>query len=240
MKVTPSSLFISGKDEPAADGEEAGEEGDGDVLTMEWHCKSGLPDNIKLVKKEFEKQHKHRPIKILISGPPAAGKSFFGQQLAEHFNVPHIHMLKLIADLQSWDQEKEDKWRKRENERQYKINLIRQERAAEKERKRMEAEALKNADDDGEEEKADPGEGAEGAEGAEKPPGEEGGEEAKEEGAEEVKEEVEEPIKIDMDGDSDDDFCLIEIKEKVKAWMENHTGRLPETLINEMVRWRLW
>lgn len=70
---------------------------------MEWHCKSGLPENIQLVKKEFEKQHKHRPIKILIAGPPASGKSFFGQQMAEHFNVPHIHMLKLIADLESWD-----------------------------------------------------------------------------------------------------------------------------------------
>ena len=77
MKVTPSSLFISGKDEPA-EGEEPPEE-DADILTMEWHCKAGLPANIQLVKKEFEKQHKHRPIKILIEGPPASGKSFFGQ-----------------------------------------------------------------------------------------------------------------------------------------------------------------
>ena len=72
--------------------------------------------------------------------------------MAEHFNVPHIHMLKLISDLESWDQEKEDKWRKRENEREYKIDLIRQERAAEKERKRLEAEALKNADEEEKEE----------------------------------------------------------------------------------------
>jgi adenylate kinase len=116
LKVTPSSLFISGKDEPAPGDDEPAEE-EGDILAMEWHCKSGLPENIQLVKKEFEKQHKHRPIKILIAGPPASGKSFFGQQMAEHFNVPHIHMLKLIADLESWDQEKEDKYQKRETER---------------------------------------------------------------------------------------------------------------------------
>ena len=219
MKVTPSSLFISGKAEGAAEGEEPAEDGDGDgdVLNMEWHCKSGLPENIQLVKKEFEKQHKHRPIKILIAGPPASGKSFFGQQMAEHFNVPHIHMEKLIADLGSWDQEKEDKWRKRENERQYKVDLIRQERAAEKERKRLEAEALKNADEE-EKEEGEGGDGGEGGESPEKPPGEEEGGETKEEGAEEVKEEVEEPIHVEMDGDSDDDFSVIEIKEKVKAW----------------------
>ena len=77
MKVTPSSLFISGKAETAAEGEEPAEE-EGDILTMEWHCKSGLLENIQQVKKEFEKQHKHRPVKVLIAGPPASGKSFFG------------------------------------------------------------------------------------------------------------------------------------------------------------------
>lgn len=54
LKVTPSSLFISGKDEPAAEGEDPPEE-DGDILTMDWHCKSGLSVNIQQVKKEFEK-----------------------------------------------------------------------------------------------------------------------------------------------------------------------------------------
>lgn len=76
LKVTPSSLFISGKAEPA-EGEDAPEE-EGDILQMDWHCKAGLPENIQLVKKEFEKQHKHRPVKVLIAGPPASGKSFFG------------------------------------------------------------------------------------------------------------------------------------------------------------------
>jgi len=126
-------------------------------------------------------------------------------------------MTKLIDDLESWDQEKEDKWRKRENERQYKIDLIRQERAAEKERKRLEVEALKNADEE-EKEEGEGGDGGDGGESPEKPPGEEEGEEAKEEGAEEVKEEAEEPIHVEMDGDSDDDFNVIEIKEKVKNW----------------------
>lgn len=79
LKVTPSSLFIAQKAEgaPAEDEPEEGE-GGGDVLELDWHCKSGLAENIQLVKKEFEKQHKHRPVKILITGPPCSGKSFFG------------------------------------------------------------------------------------------------------------------------------------------------------------------
>jgi len=145
----------------------------------------------------------------LVCGPPASGKSFFGQQMAEHFNVPHIHMLKLISDLESWDQEKEDKWRKRENEREYKIDLIRQERAAEKERKRLEAEALKNADEE-EKEEGDGGDGGDAEESPNKAADEEEGGEPKDgEGAEEVKPEVEEPIHVEMDGDSDDDFAVI-------------------------------
>jgi hypothetical protein len=42
-----------------------------------------------------------------------------------------------------------------------------------------------------------------------------------------------------MDGDSDDDFSLINIKEKVKEFKASHSGRLPEALISEIVQWRL-
>jgi len=56
-----------------------------------------------LIKDEFAKARGLKPIKILISGPPCSGKSFFGQQLGEHYNVPHIHMQKLLDDLKIWD-----------------------------------------------------------------------------------------------------------------------------------------
>lgn len=75
--VTPSSLFIKGQAEGApAEGE--GEEGGGEVLELNWHCKSGLAENIQLVKDEFAKERKLKPIKIFITGPPCSGKSFFG------------------------------------------------------------------------------------------------------------------------------------------------------------------
>ena len=140
LKVTPSSLFI--KPEPKAGAPE--EEGDGpEILELSWHCKSGLAENIQLVKEEFEKKRGLKPVKIFISGPPCSGKSFFGKQLAEHYNVPHIHMEKLLSDIKSWDQEKEDNWRKRVAERDAKVAEIKAEREAVKEKKRREEESEK-------------------------------------------------------------------------------------------------
>mmetsp|Transcript_31144 Transcript_31144/g.47626 ORF Transcript_31144/g.47626 Transcript_31144/m.47626 type:complete len:120 (+) Transcript_31144:1023-1382(+) len=102
LKVVPSTLFIKGSAPAGGEGGEEGEEG-GEVLELNWHCKSGLAENIQLVKEEFAKERGLRPIKIFITGPPCSGKSFFGKQMAEHYNVPHIHMEKLIDDLKNWD-----------------------------------------------------------------------------------------------------------------------------------------
>jgi adenylate kinase len=82
LKVTPSSLFIKSSDpqKPAEGGEEDGEGGDdGDLIEMDWLCKPGLPEKIDLVKAEFAKERNLRPVKILIMGPPCAGKSFYSE-----------------------------------------------------------------------------------------------------------------------------------------------------------------
>jgi len=43
-----------------------------------------------MVKNEFCKERGLKPFKTIITGPPCSGKSFYGKQLAEHYNVPHI------------------------------------------------------------------------------------------------------------------------------------------------------
>ena len=88
IKVKPSSLFVSEEEEQP---------------DFNWHCKEGLRANIGKVKEEFCKERGLNPVKIFITGPPAAGKSFYGHQLAEHYNVPHIHVGKMLEDILSWD-----------------------------------------------------------------------------------------------------------------------------------------
>jgi len=121
----PAAAAAGGDEEEGGDG--------GDVIEMNWHCKAGMAANIDLVKEEFAKARGLRPVKILITGPPCSGKTFFGQQLGEHYNVPHIHMEKLLSDLTSWDQEKEENYEKRQAERARMIAKIKATRAAEKE-----------------------------------------------------------------------------------------------------------
>jgi len=142
-------------------------------------------------------------------------------------------MERLLADLRSWDQEKEDIWRAREAERQAKIDEIRAERAAAREEKRRQAQA--DAEDVPQE---DGGEG-EGEEGEPKEEGEGGPKAAAAE--ENAADTGDEPIHVPMPGDEDDDFKLIDIKERVNAFIHEHgeRRRIPEEMINEAVRWRL-
>lgn len=104
MFIAPAEPEVEEKDEEDEDAEAKEPE---ELIELEWHCKSGLSENIQKVKKEFEKARGLKPFKVLITGPPCSGKSFFGQQLAEHYNVPHIHMEQLLEELKTWNSEKE-------------------------------------------------------------------------------------------------------------------------------------
>jgi adenylate kinase len=66
----------------------------------EWYCEKGLTENLDLVKKEFAAVNNLKPIKIFVTGPPLAGKSYFGQKLSEEYNVPHIKIRQLIDEVE--------------------------------------------------------------------------------------------------------------------------------------------
>ncbi len=69
LRVQPSTLFVA---------PETTEEGGAAEVDFNWHCKSGLAANIQIVKEEFCKKRGLKPVKIFITGPPGAGKSFYG------------------------------------------------------------------------------------------------------------------------------------------------------------------
>jgi hypothetical protein len=149
LKVQPSSLFIIPAEPEESPAPKDGEDEDveqkepEEVLELEWHCKEGMAINIQKVKEEFEKARNLKPVKVLITGPPCSGKSHFGQQLDEHYNIPHIFMEKLLSDLLSWDQEKENNHIKITAEREKKIKVVkdRMEKEEEEEKIRAEKEA---------------------------------------------------------------------------------------------------
>lgn len=104
IKAKPSSLFVQeGADEEGGDG--------GDFA---WHCKSGIAVNIQLVKDEFCKVRGLKPFKVSLSGKPCTGKSHFSERLAQHYNVPHIHVTQVLDDIEHWQDEKEENYKVRQ------------------------------------------------------------------------------------------------------------------------------
>ena len=124
LDVIPSTLFVKDDPKPVEGEEAAAEEESENFIPIKWLCKPGLPASISLIKKEFENARGLRPIKIVVTGPPCSGKSFYSEQLASHYNVPHIHMKKLLDDLMSWDQEKEDRYNVAKKIRDDKVAVI--------------------------------------------------------------------------------------------------------------------
>ena len=92
LNLKPSSLMVTPTDEEEAE-----------PVEFPWHCEKGLAANIQKVKEEFCKVNNLVPIKIFINGPPLSGKTFFGQKLADHYNVPLINLKTLILELEAYE-----------------------------------------------------------------------------------------------------------------------------------------
>ena len=137
IKARPSKIFV-----PQGDGAEAegGGEEEGGEGGFDWHCKSGLAANIQRVKDEFCKERGLKPFKIAVSGKPCSGKSFFSQQLAQHYGVPHIHKEQVLHDIEHWNEENERLYNFKKSEKERLAKL-----AEERQKEKEEAEALKKA-----------------------------------------------------------------------------------------------
>jgi hypothetical protein len=55
-------------------------------------CRGGLLSNLRTVANEFCQERKLRPVRVLIAGPPASGKTTLAKSVAEHFNIPHLEL----------------------------------------------------------------------------------------------------------------------------------------------------
>ncbi len=75
-----------------------------DSLGLEWECEEGFVANVKKVCAEYVEAFNLRPLRILLVGPPAAGKSHFARQLAAKYHLPHITTGDCIREVMAADE----------------------------------------------------------------------------------------------------------------------------------------
>lgn len=122
LNLRPSSLMVM------PEGVE-----DAEPVDFPWHCEKGLAANIDKVKQEFCKINNLLPIKIFVNGPPLSGKSYFGDKLAEHYNIPHICLKTLIPELEACEPDEQPdndviaamrSWKKTNDKKRYPNELL--------------------------------------------------------------------------------------------------------------------
>lgn len=78
LKMQPSKIFTSGN--------------------FQWHSPQGIcAESMTLLNQEFNLFRGLFPLKVFMTGPPAAGKTHYSQKLAESYGVPHIKIGDLIS-----------------------------------------------------------------------------------------------------------------------------------------------
>lgn len=89
-----SSAVLKDEDPPedAEDPEEAAK-----ALKFPWHCQKGIIKNMLALNNEFNENRSLKPVKILITGPPASGKSHYAKILSQYYNIPHITIKDALA-----------------------------------------------------------------------------------------------------------------------------------------------
>ena len=49
---------------------------------FKWHCEKGIPENMDLLRQEFNLYRGIKPIKIIMPGPPCGGKTYIAKIIA--------------------------------------------------------------------------------------------------------------------------------------------------------------
>ena len=93
-----SDAFKDGEPDPEAI--EGLEEEELEALTeackFPWHAEEGVLGNIRKLNEEFNTFRGLNPVKIFVTGPPASGKTFYSDNIANYYNIPRIHVDQMV------------------------------------------------------------------------------------------------------------------------------------------------
>lgn len=53
-------------------------------------------ENISKLNEEFNEFRGLNPVKIFVTGPPASGKTFYSEKLANYYHIPRVHVQQLV------------------------------------------------------------------------------------------------------------------------------------------------
>ncbi|XP_024945261.1 adenylate kinase 7 isoform X2 [Cephus cinctus] len=65
---------------------------------ISWNYEMPFKNNMAAIVKEYKMARNLHPIKIIVLGPPAAGKTRIAHQLANHYRIPYVFVKTLITD----------------------------------------------------------------------------------------------------------------------------------------------
>ena len=65
---------------------------------FKWHCEYGIPENLDILRNEFNIYRNLKSVKILILGPPTSGKSEIAKKIATKLKLSHLR----IQDIIEW------------------------------------------------------------------------------------------------------------------------------------------
>ena len=99
LKMRASDAFKDGE-VPEDAGEEAEEIAK--KLKFPWHCEKGIIENIRRLNEEFNTNRGLHPVKIFITGPPASGKTYYSERIANYYNIPRVHAKELVLKRSSY------------------------------------------------------------------------------------------------------------------------------------------
>ena len=59
-------------------------------LSIEWKYEAGLIENLPQFIQEFKDARGLSPLKAFVHGPPASGKTFYAQKIAEEYKIHYV------------------------------------------------------------------------------------------------------------------------------------------------------